>query len=261
MPSTAATTQPHTLNLHFFDQQATIESDSSVHINLFARMYRRFAVETLPPAQHPPLAVSVLTRPQNQWGQPVLVIDGEAWPLTDARALEGYVYEMILQTLITRVRSHFLIHAGVVSKNGQGIILAADSFHGKTTLVLELLRRGVSFLSDEMAAISRADSRVHPFPRSLRARPGSLEMAGMGHAVSGGTVWFDKLLLDAETLRPNCIGPAVPICHIITLKNPAAPTESQTRDAPQKLGILVNQADDRLLANIRRHPRCKRPGC
>ena len=52
---------------------------------------------------------------------------------------------------MTRVRSHLLIHAGVVSRDGQGIILVADARHGKTTLVLELVRRGFQFLSDEMA--------------------------------------------------------------------------------------------------------------
>ncbi len=250
----APTTAKYTLKLRFFDQQALIESDSNLHIELFGRMYRRFTVAEFLPAPEPPLKFAVLTRADNHWQQPVLVIEDDAWPLTDPQTLEGYVYEMILQTLITRVRSHFLIHAGVVAKNGQGLILAADSFHGKTTLVLELLRRGFSFLSDEMAAISRTDGLVHPFPRSLRARAGSLEMTGFGHLVSRSTVWFDKLLLDAADIRPNCIGRAAPIRHIITLQNPAAPTETPAADSPPKLGILVNRVDDALLHDLRQIP-------
>ena len=109
----------------------------------------------------------------------MMILDGEHWPIRDPAILEGYTYEVVLNAILASVRSHFLVHAGVVARDDRGIVLAADSAHGKTTLVLELVRRGFKFLSDEMAALGRADGRVHPFPRSLRIRPGTLELAGI----------------------------------------------------------------------------------
>ena len=55
-------------------------------------------------------------------------------------------------------------YAGVVSYQGKGLLLVADAEHGKTTLTLELVKRGFAFLSDEVAALGRIDHRVHPFP-------------------------------------------------------------------------------------------------
>jgi len=139
------------LKLRFFDLEANIKSDSGNFISLFTQMYRRFQVDTqLPPAQTSAEFI-LLTKPDNQWGKPVIILDGEVLPLSAPSLLEGYAYESILSAIVTRVRSHLLIHAGVVSCNGQGVILVADARHGKTTLVLELIRRGFQFLSDEMA--------------------------------------------------------------------------------------------------------------
>ena len=77
--------------------------------------------------------------------------------LLDHPDAQAILAEHTLYTLIGRVRSHLLVHAGGVARRGQGFILAADAANGKTTLVLELLRRGFSFLSDEMAALSRGE--------------------------------------------------------------------------------------------------------
>ena len=156
------------LRLRFFDLYTIIKSDSSEFIDLFASMYRRFLADGSSSTVRSTAEFVLITNPDNQWGKPVIILNDEVCPLSDSRLLEGYAYETILSSIITRIHSHLLIHAGVVSRNDQGIILVADARHGKTTLVLELIRRGFSFLSDEMAAMGRTDHLVHPFPRSLR---------------------------------------------------------------------------------------------
>ncbi|MBV7328939.1 hypothetical protein KFU94_11880 [Chloroflexi bacterium TSY] len=109
------------------------------------------------------LDVVVLTSPKNHWREPVLILGSQVWRLRNNSLLEGYVYEKILFEITAHIHTHFLLHAGVVEKDGQGIIIAGGSGHGKTTLVLALLQHGFKFLSDEMAAIGRSDRHIHPF--------------------------------------------------------------------------------------------------
>ena len=241
------------LKLRFFDLEANIKSDSGNFISLFTQMYRRFQVDTqLPPAQTSAEFI-LLTKPDNQWGKPVIILDGEVLPLGDQRLLEGYAYESILSAIVTRVRSHLLIHAGVVSRDGQGVILVADARHGKTTLVLELIRRGFQFLSDEMAALGRADRLVHPFPRSLRIRTGTLQLAGFPDMSESAQKWLGKLILDIGEIKPGCLGKAVPISHIIILQDQADNNGNKPEHRERELSILLDRLDDALLSDIRQN--------
>jgi hypothetical protein len=240
----------HYSRFRFFDLEATIRSDSETYTNLFAQMYRRLQVAEPSPKIREAVEFIVLTKPDNRWGRPVMILDGDVLPINVPGLLEGFVYESILNTIIARVRSHFLIHAGVVSHSGQGIVLAADSSHGKTTLILELVRRAFKFLSDEMAALGRFDRLVHPFPRSLRIRPGTLELAGYPDAASGAPVWLDKLLLDIEEIQPGSMGTAVPISQVVILSDPTEVEELS--DSPeQELGVLVDHLSDPFLTATR----------
>lgn len=61
------------------------------------------------------------------------------------------------------------IHAGVVGWKEKAIVLPANSFRGKTTLVEELVKRGAEYYSDEYAVLDE-HGMVHPFPRNLSVR-------------------------------------------------------------------------------------------
>ena len=65
------------------------------------------------------------------------------------------------------------LHAGGVVLNGRAILLPGRSHAGKSSLVEAFLRRGASYLSDDMIPIDRK-LRAHPFPRAIgrRAAPG-----------------------------------------------------------------------------------------
>lgn len=251
MTLTQTTTEP-CVNLRFFDLDVVIRSDSDRCIDLFTQMYRRFQIDTSLTAPQPAsIEFIVRTTPDSVWGKPVLIMDNEVRPLHNPRLMEGYVYESILNSILSRVRSHFLIHAGVVARGNQGVMLVADSGHGKTTLVLELVRRGFAFLSDEIAALSRDDRKVYPFPRSLRIRPGTLELVGIQPVANSMQSWMGKLLVDMNEIWPASMGRAVPIRHIIVLHNPNRVEKSA--DCPyQKMGIRVDRIDRGLLAAIKR---------
>jgi hypothetical protein len=64
---------------------------------------------------------------------------------------------------------HVFLHAGAVGWKGQAIVLPADSFKGKSTLVTELVRLGATYLSDDFAILD-ASGFVHAFPRPIGRR-------------------------------------------------------------------------------------------
>ena len=247
MKSLSVESATRQLTLRFFDLDAVISSDSSAYIDLFARMYRRFRTNSASDQVQPPAEFVVLTHADNPWGQPVMILDGEVQVLNDPTLLETYTYDGVLNAIVGGVQSHFLIHAGGVSYDDQGLVLAADSGHGKTTLVLELVRRGFKFLSDEMAALGRADGRVYPFPRSLRVRPGTLEMSGFPGAATGAPEWLGKLLLDIDEIQPGSLGEAVSLTHVVILQDPSVPPERTHYGAERELGVLIDRLDERLL--------------
>lgn len=234
------------LQLNFYDVQATIHSDSSAYIDLFAKMYPRFISKSVANSPQHTTEFTVYTTPNNPAKTPILITERQKIPLNKPDFLEGFVYEAILNDIISRVQSHLLIHAGVVSHHNQGIIIAADSGHGKTTLVLELLRRGCKFLSDEIAAISRTDQQVYSFPRSLRIRSGTLDLVGFSEAQSAASTWLDKLLLDVEAIQPNCLADVAPIRQVILLHNP----HNRIKNSNQTLDIFLERLDDTLIEQI-----------
>lgn len=61
------------------------------------------------------------------------------------------------------------VHAGVVGWRGRAILIPGRSMSGKTTLVVELIRAGATYLSDEYAVLDTR-GRVHPYPRKLSVR-------------------------------------------------------------------------------------------
>lgn len=61
------------------------------------------------------------------------------------------------------------IHAGVVGWKGRAVVIPANSFRGKTTLVAELVKNGAEYYSDEYAIVDER-GLIHSFPRMLSIR-------------------------------------------------------------------------------------------
>lgn len=92
--------------------------------------------------------------------------------------------------LVTHFDSHYIIHAGCVGRADRAIVVSGASHMGKTTLTAFLVARGLTFLSDEIAPLSRDDGRVAPFPVDLGIRAGpaaDLVEALPGTALDCGT--------------------------------------------------------------------------
>lgn len=78
------------------------------------------------------------------------------------------------------------VHAGVVAHNGRAIIVPGVSFSGKTTLVVELVRAGATYYSDEYAVLDD-QGLVHPYARPLSIRGPDFTQTEHDVAALGGT--------------------------------------------------------------------------
>ncbi|HSK72506.1 MAG TPA: hypothetical protein VK892_12455, partial [Pyrinomonadaceae bacterium] len=95
----------------------------------------------------------------------------------DEKIVESSIRESILDsfeswlrlTVAEFARKHIFVHAGVISWKGKAIILPGYSFHGKTTMVAELIKRGGIYFSDEYAILDE-DGLVYPYPKMLSLR-------------------------------------------------------------------------------------------
>jgi len=240
---------PYRDSYRFFDIVIAIQSDSRQFLDLFANMYQRFRLDGCHEAQ---ATYCVMAE------DGILVIDGETLTLDDPESLADRAYERILDSVVAQIRSHILIHAGVVSWNGQGVVFPAYSGHGKTALILELVRRGFKFLSDEIAPFDRQGRWVAPFPRSLRVRPSTLALCGFTLPFSTGkehrpipvTSWRDKLILDIERIQPESLGGPCPGGYVIVLSNPS--NDSRELDEPDRtLYILPERITAALVQEMR----------
>jgi len=166
----------------FFDTPFTLETDAASFLERFDRTYQRFRVVSAPDG---PVFRVALTK------EPTLSVGGDTISSTNREAMRQYAYNAVVNAVTGRVRSHFLFHgAALRTAGGRGVILAGDSGMGKTTLTLTLLQQGLNFLSDDVAAIGRADGQLYPFPRCPGVR------------FPGGRPG-EKRLIDVESLAPG----------------------------------------------------------
>jgi hypothetical protein len=78
------------------------------------------------------------------------------------------IYQLFLNCVMDRIDSHAVLHgAALRDGRGGGLVLAAPSGHGKSSLTLELAYRGLGFLGDDYAPLNLANRLVAPYPRAV----------------------------------------------------------------------------------------------
>lgn len=77
--------------------------------------------------------------------------------------------QQVQMQLTAEAREVLFVHAGVVGWQGQALVFPGPSRAGKSTLILELVRAGAQFYSDEFAVLDR-QGLVHAYPRPLWQR-------------------------------------------------------------------------------------------
>lgn len=137
------------------------------------------------------------------------------------------------------------VHAGVVARGNQALVLPGISFSGKTTLVAALVRAGATYYSDEFASLD-ADGLVHPYARPLSIRDGQWTRSPQPVAALGGIAGEEPVQMGAVVVtsyapdgcwEPTPLTPGETV--IALLSNTVA---AQTRPE-QAMSFLTRAAD------------------
>lgn len=101
------------------------------------------------------------------------------------------------------LRGHELLHAGAASGPGGVVAVASGTGGGKTSLVLELMRRGLSLFSDDIVALRRHEDGLlaHPGPALMNIPAAVADAPGQELASFDGECWVAFEQVD-PTPRP-----------------------------------------------------------
>ena len=83
---------------------------------------------------------------------------------------------MIQSMALNLSKDFFNVHAAALVKDKKGFLFPGSQHCGKTTLTLELIKKGYKLLSDDLAIINRSSLEVMPFPRALNIREHTLPL-------------------------------------------------------------------------------------
>lgn len=183
--------------------------------------YRRFIERA---STSPSVSVRVLPEPD-----PAIIVNGRTMPL--ARGLDALlqVYAQFLAAVLDAVETHAMFHAAVLATpDREGVLVAAPTGHGKTSLSLALVRRGFGFLSDDYAPVEVPSGRVAPFLRALGVvvdgtAPIPPEFAAAAAAPHVPTLMGKALLDVGEVLgERSVVHDPVKLRHVVVLSDDAA---------------------------------------
>ncbi len=155
--------------------------------------------------------------------------------------LELFMY--LLNYLLDRTENFFMVHGAALADLDHGLIIAAPSGRGKSTLTLELLTRGKKFLSDELALISVQDGGIQAFPRAL-----AVSRENLNNVLSRRGERFRKFLpalgregrmmFDVEDLFPGQVATHCQLRNIVFVE-PATLTKSVASGIPLEIGFTA----------------------
>lgn len=134
--------------------------------------------ELLPPGWRPSLADAPTRFTASASG--VISRDGVRVEHADpaGEPLETRFGAAIRRHVAEHAPGHVFLHAGVVAVAGTAIVIAGESYSGKTTLVHALLARGATYYSDEYAVID-AQGAIEPYSKPLAIRAGARRGLGV----------------------------------------------------------------------------------
>jgi len=155
--------------------------------------------------------------------------------------------------------SKVFLHAGVVAWKGEAIVMPANSFKGKTSLVAQLVKKGALYYSDEYAVLNK-DGFVEPFPKPLSLRGIVNEYAQVDYSVEslGGRKGKKKLPvgmillmefspnLTTKKWKPKLLSPGQGVMEILPH------TISIRNDAKLALNVLNKIASRAIIAKSKR---------
>ncbi|OQW94756.1 MAG: hypothetical protein BWK77_08675 [Verrucomicrobia bacterium A1] len=214
----------HSADFLFCGNRVRIAANTTHPLDSFGRIYNPFRLDATGPGP----VITVTCRFAGE-AATYLVAD-RAYRVRSADLIANPLPTLAF-FIFTRIRSHYLVHAGCVSRGGRGIVLSGASGMGKSTLTAYLVSRGMGFLSDEVAPISRATGRVEPFPLHIGIRPGPGEDLVQDLPAADYTLYRDqKKLVDVRDLAGAAVRESVPLHAVVFLaQRPSAQVQTAAK--------------------------------
>jgi hypothetical protein len=184
---------------------------------------------------------------RSQVGRPYAILsDGDLLhTAVDAGNTLDWLITEVGRRAIASAHPFVVLHAGVVSYRGGGILMPAPADHGKSTLTTALVRAGCAFLSDEAAPIDPRTRIVQPFPRPIVLSPSSLAVfPGLAEALPAEHTTFRnyQFHLTCDDIRAGSMGGPCSVDVIVTPRyEPGAATALEPLSAADCLITLVTQ--------------------
>jgi hypothetical protein len=145
-----------------------------------------------------------------------------------------------LQTLLLTWladRGLTVVHAAMVARDGRGILLAAPSHSGKSTVTAICAAAGFDVLGDEAIALEVRGGRTygHTVHAAVKLRAAGLERHPLlaGRTVSCGAPWLDETVCFLGEVFPQQV---VPTARIAALGFPALADGPHSTFAPLRRG-------------------------
>ena len=238
----------------FFDSFVDVHTNIPSVLSEFDSIYRRFRIEN---AQDNPGKKDLYLIFEDSAKPRIVTLCDDDYQVMSDQSPTPNLYLYIFSYITPKVTSHYLVHASTISYRDQATIITAHSTAGKTTLAVELLRKGFKFLSDELAPIHRKTHLIDPFPRNIGLRDLRVHhldyLASDKIAQSRNAKGEIKFMIDPEVLCPGSIGSACAAKNVIFLepqyeeKTPADDTHeweeiALTRLPPSLLRAIQNIA-------------------
>jgi hypothetical protein len=165
-------------NAHAFatlERTLIVGSDTPQIMKYFCAAYRRAVVPMPAVVDERTDCGAILAGNGENWlefnGRPVEHKDEK--PATNFR-LAFYGASKLIRLSFRQNDAWRSLYAAALRLGDRAILVSADSGIGKTTLALELIRRGARLYTDEFAFVRRADSFVSGLPRALMIRERTL---------------------------------------------------------------------------------------
>lgn len=241
----------------FFNLSFVFQSNSFEVLEFFKRLYGYFLLIGGKDSDHHESSFLIERDPST--GNLTLRCNQED-PITIPNSPNAFqlVDSIIFNHIVTRVKTHFLIHALSLSFEEEGLILSGPTGVGKTTLGLELIQRGFRFLSDELAAITRGPHLVDPFPRALNVRKKTLKLFNnLDLSTLGSTLPLDdqRYLINVEKVSGGVIGTTCKARFLIFLST--RPDSKGGMVNESSIVVVLKKKDDKLIADLRGIPGVK----
>ncbi len=171
-------------------------------------------------------------------GDVVIDVRDEALVASNRQSWEWLAGNIAVHRVL-RLQPHLaVLHAGAVSIDNTGVLLAGGKGSGKTTLSLAIAARGHGFLADEMAALRLDTRELLPLRRSVSIRPGPGSRRVAAAVSQGGLAQEDfpdgpRVRVPIEALFPDNVAAPVRLGAIVFMRRvQSAP--ALERMAPQR---------------------------